>query len=94
MDSALREINLDAPIWRIEEIALYLRLESVRGSYPIVRQPGFPLPIVHGSRNRRWIAEEVKAFFADDKSARNKPLAPLRLVEPKVVTKRKANNYA
>ena len=94
MEPALKVVNLEAPIWRIEEIASYLRISSVRGTYPIVRQPGFPLPIVHGSRNRRWIAEEVKAYFSTGKTARTEPIAPLRLIEPKVVAKKKANYYA
>ncbi len=55
--------DLDADVWRLEEIAAYLRLPSIKAAYPVVKRAGFPLSIVPGTRNRRWLGAEVKAFL-------------------------------
>lgn len=88
------EADVSCAIWRIEEIAAYLRLPSVKSAYPIVRQAGFPSPIVHGCRNRRWIATEVKDYFVNDKSARSIPQHPFEISEPKVVRKKEGLRLA
>ena len=88
------EADVSCAVWRIEEIAAYLRLPSVKSAYSIVRQSGFPSPIVHGCRNRRWIATEVKDYFANDKAARITPLRPFEISEPKVVRKKEGLRLA
>lgn len=49
-------------VWSIEDIAAYLNISksSVRG---LVNDPGFPVHITPGCRNRRWFADEVLAFL-------------------------------
>jgi hypothetical protein len=55
-------VSLSDSVWTILHIALFLgqkpdTLNSVVNSY------GFPLPLTNQKRNRRWLAEDVKAFF-------------------------------
>ena len=55
-------VSLDDTVWTILHIALFLgqkpdSLNSVVNSF------GFPLPLTNQKRNRRWLAEDVKAFF-------------------------------
>ena len=55
-------VSLNDSVWTILHIALFLgqkpdTLNSVVNSY------GFPLPLTNQKRNRRWLAEDVKAFF-------------------------------
>ena len=55
-------VSLDDSVWTILHIALFLgqkpdSLNSVVNSY------GFPNPLTNQKRNRRWWAEDVKAFF-------------------------------
>ena len=88
------DADVSCAVWRIEEIAAYLRLPSVKSAYSVVRQAGFPSPIVHGFRNRRWIATEVKDYFANDKTARITPLRPFEISEPKVVRKKEGLRLA
>lgn len=55
--------DLNADVWRLEEIAEYLRLPSVKAAYPVVKRAGFPMSIVPGARNRRWLSKDVKDFL-------------------------------
>ena len=55
-------VSLSDSVWTVLHIALFLgqkpdTLNSVVNSY------GFPLPLTNQKRNRRWLAEDVKAFF-------------------------------
>jgi predicted DNA-binding transcriptional regulator AlpA len=63
MDKFLNTIELSADIWRLEEVSSYLRLDSVKAAYSAVKAPGFPTPLMGRSRNRRWVAEEVKSWI-------------------------------
>ena len=56
-------VSLDDTVWTILHIALFLgqkpdSLNSVVNSF------GFPLPLTNQKRNRRWLANDVKDFFA------------------------------
>jgi hypothetical protein len=55
-------VSLDDTVWTILHIALFLgqKPDSLNG---IVNSFGFPLPLTNQKRNRRWLAEDVKAFF-------------------------------
>lgn len=87
MKTGTEKVDLAAPVWRLEEIACYLRLPSVRNAYQVVREPGFPASIVHGHRNRRWFAEEVKNHFANHRVKQPEPSTNLMPMEPRVVRK-------
>lgn len=55
-------VSLGDSVWTILHIALFLgqkpdSLNSVVNSF------GFPTPLTNQKRNRRWLAEDVKAFF-------------------------------
>ena len=81
-------IDLEAPVWRLEEISAYLRLPSTKAAYPIVQQRAFPRSIVPGKRNRRWLSTEVKEFFATERPAPEamKSLPPV-MSEPQIIHK-------
>jgi hypothetical protein len=49
-------------IWMLRDIALYMRSTELSASR-IVNQPGFPRPLGNQHRNRRWLSQDVKAFF-------------------------------
>lgn len=68
MKSVVQAVDTLDPIWRLEEIAEYLKLPSIKSAYSIINQPGFPRSIMPGKRNRRWIASEIKEFFRDHKA--------------------------
>jgi hypothetical protein len=55
-------VSLDDSVWTILHIALYLgqKPDSLNG---VVNAYGFPQPLTNQKRNRRWLAEDVKAFF-------------------------------
>lgn len=63
MNTLSVKTDLTAEVWRLEEIAEYLRLPSVKAAYPVVKRQGFPMSIVPGNRNRRWLGREVKEFL-------------------------------
>lgn len=83
-------IDLDAPIWRLEEIASFLRLPSTKAAYPVVKLKGFPRSVLPASRNRRWIAAEVKEFFASSTSE-SQPIKAIPGVnsEPQIIHKQR-----
>jgi hypothetical protein len=49
-------------VWSIGEIASYIRM-SPNAVYHIVNRAGFPSSIGNPKRNRRWLAQDVKAYF-------------------------------
>jgi hypothetical protein len=55
-------VSLDDSVWTILHIALYLgqKPDSLNG---VVNAYGFPKPLTNQKRNRRWLGEDVKAFF-------------------------------
>ena len=55
-------VSLDDTVWTILHIALFLgqKPDSLNS---VVNLFGFPLPLTNQKRNRRWLAEDVKAFF-------------------------------
>jgi predicted DNA-binding transcriptional regulator AlpA len=55
-------IDLSAAIWRLEEIQSFFRLPSEKAAYSFVNSYEFPRPLMGRSRNRRWVAEEVRAW--------------------------------
>ena len=63
MTTLTLKTDLNADVWRLEEIADYLRLPSIKAAYPVVKRPGFPMSIVPGNRNRRWLGKDVRAFL-------------------------------
>ena len=81
-------IDLEAPVWRIEEIAAYLRLPSIKSAYPMVQHRAFPRSIVPGKRNRRWLSAEVKEFFAS-RPAVHEPIKAIQTAnsEPQIIHK-------
>lgn len=88
MTTATSKVDLGAPIWRLEEIATYLRLPSTKCAYRIVASPGFPQSVVPGKRNRRWLATEVMDALKAPKS--EKPVMRVSSVEissPKNITR-------
>ena len=64
------ETTQDAPyaaplaveIWDIHSIASFLRVK-VPASRGYLNQPGFPAPLANKTRNRRWLASEVRAYL-------------------------------
>ena len=55
-------VSLDDTVWTILHIALFLG-QKPDSLNRIVNSFGFPLPLTNQKRNRRWLAEDVKAFF-------------------------------
>jgi len=49
-------------VWSIDDIASYVRM-SPNTVYQIVNRAGFPASIGNPKRNRRWLAQDVKAYF-------------------------------
>ena len=56
-------VSLDDSVWTILHIALYLgqKPDSLNA---VVNSFGFPRPLTNQRRNRRWLAADVKEFFA------------------------------
>jgi len=80
--------DLTAEVWRLEEIAEYLRLPSIKAAYSVVKRPGFPMSIVAGTRNRRWLSKDVKAFLeAPQKAEIAVHRGTLENIEPQVIHK-------
>lgn len=94
METITEEVDLTAAVWRLEEIAHYLRLPSVRNAYQVVREPGFPASIVHGHRNRRWFAEEIKNHFANHRVKQLELPTNLMSIEPRVTRKSRGTRTA
>jgi predicted DNA-binding transcriptional regulator AlpA len=57
-----REVDLNDEVWGIGHIAQYMG-QSEKSMYKLVAEPGFPMPLHSQSRNRRWLAEEVRKFL-------------------------------
>ena len=57
-----REVDLDDEVWGIGHMAKYMG-QSEKSMYKLVAEPGFPTPLHSQSRNRRWLAEEVRKFL-------------------------------
>lgn len=55
-------ISLSDAVWTTSHIALFLgqRPESI---FSVVNSSAFPLPLTNQQRNRRWLGEDVRAFF-------------------------------
>jgi predicted DNA-binding transcriptional regulator AlpA len=81
-------VDLEAPVWRLDEISAYLRLPSIKSAYSIVQQRTFPRSIVPGKRNRRWLSSEVKEFFATARPVHD-PIKSVPTVnsEPQIIHK-------
>ena len=58
----VREVDLNDEVWGISHIAKYMG-QSEKSMYKLVAEPGFPMPLHSQSRNRRWLAEEVRKFL-------------------------------
>jgi len=55
-------VNLTDPVWTTLHIALFLDIRE-DAVLSLVHSFGFPKPLANQKRNRRWLAEDVKAFF-------------------------------
>ena len=55
-------VSLADPVWTILHIALLLDVRPA-SLLSVVNLPGFPSPLINQKRNRRWWAEDVRAFF-------------------------------
>ena len=58
----VREVDLNDEVWGISHIAKYMG-QSEKSMYKLVAESGFPMPLHSQSRNRRWLAEEVRKFL-------------------------------
>jgi len=83
MTDTTSTVNLSAPVWRIEEVASFLRLASTKCAYRIVAQSDFPASVVPGKRNRRWLAEDVKTFFESRKDVVASPVIAIDKSAPR-----------
>ena len=57
-----REVDLNDEVWGIGHMAKYMG-QSEKSMYKLVAEPGFPMPLHSQSRNRRWLAGEVRKFL-------------------------------
>jgi hypothetical protein len=54
--------NLTDPVWTTLHLAMFLDIRE-DAVLSLVHSFGFPKPLANQKRNRRWLAEDVKAFF-------------------------------
>jgi len=56
------DIDLNDEVWAISHIAKYMG-QSEKSMYKLVAEDGFPAPLHSQSRNRRWLATEVRKYL-------------------------------
>ena len=73
-------VRLEDSVWTTLHIALYLGVKP-NAALSVVNEYGFPRPLINKKRDRRWLAEDVKKFFA------KKSLGELEVVPKKLINK-------
>lgn len=92
-------VDCSAEVWTIQHIATYLHLDE-KSTYRIVSDSDFPNPIANRKRNRRWIASDVREFFAYQSKAPKRmkkiqnPIIEIESFEPTSYTVRKKKDVA
>jgi len=56
-------VDLLDPVWTTSHISLFLN-QRLEVALAVVNSVGFPVPLANQKRNRRWLAEDVRKFFA------------------------------
>jgi|LauGreDrversion4_2_1035121.scaffolds.fasta_scaffold42098_2 hypothetical protein len=56
-------VHLDDAVWTVLHIAMFLGIKPT-AVLSVVNSNGFPVPLTNQKRDRRWLAEDVKHFFA------------------------------
>jgi predicted DNA-binding transcriptional regulator AlpA len=57
-----KEVDLNDEVWTVSHMAKYMG-QSEKSMYKLVAEQGFPAPLHSQSRNRRWLATEVRKFL-------------------------------
>jgi predicted DNA-binding transcriptional regulator AlpA len=73
-------VDCAAEVWTIQHVARYLHLDE-KSTYPIVSNPDFPNPVANRKRNRRWLAIDVREYFANQSKAQ-KPIK--KIINPQI----------
>jgi hypothetical protein len=71
-------VSLNDPVWTILHMALLLDVKPDSLS-SVVNSPNFPRPLANQHRNRRWWAEDVRAFFIKRSQGLLPALAPKKI---------------
>lgn len=61
--TSLPNRDLGDPLWTAEHIATYLGMR-LAAAYTRIAEPGFPNPVGHARRHRRWLSEHVVEYFS------------------------------
>ncbi len=72
-------VRLEDSVWTTLHIALYLGVRP-NAALSVVNEYGFPMPLINKKRDRRWLAEDVKRFFAK-KSPGELEVIPKKLID-------------
>ena len=56
-------VRLEDSVWTSLHIALYLGVKP-SAALSVVNDYGFPRPLINKKRDRRWLADDVKRYFA------------------------------
>jgi hypothetical protein len=78
-------VRLEDSVWTTLHIALYLGVRP-NAALSVVNDYGFPKPLVNKKRDRRWLAEDVKRFFAK-KSQGELEVVPKKLIDKSYIPK-------
>ena len=72
-------MRLEDSVWTMLHIALYLGVKP-NAALSVVHEYGFPKPLINKKRDRRWLAEDIKRFFAK-KSQGELEVIPKKLID-------------